>query len=67
MSAREFWHTTPRKLAALASVHAEMHTPKKGRKTPTTVDGVPVGGKPRIPNSKSNGVGAPNAFIDQIM
>lgn len=62
MSSREFWHCTPRKLAALSQVHSDIHNPKKN-KEPVTIDGVPV---KQIPNSSTNGVGAPNAFIDQV-
>ena len=63
MSPLEFWKCTPRKLAALSEVHTEMNNPKK-QKGPITIDGVPV---KDIPNSKSSGgVGAPNAFVDQL-
>lgn len=66
MSEREFWHCLPRKLSALCEVHADLNNPKKGSKVPQTVDGVPV--KKKVPNAKGRdgGVGAPNAFIDQI-
>lgn len=65
MSPREFWRCTPRKLAALSDVHAEMNNPKKKQKGPMTIDGVPVN---NIPNSRRSdgGVGAPNAFVDQL-
>lgn len=69
MTPKEFWHTTPRKLSALVQVHVDLNTPKDKKGQPMTVDGVPVNqvGK-GIPHSKSpgGGVGAPNAFVDQI-
>lgn len=64
MSPREFWKCTPRKLATLSEVHAEMNNPKQKKKGPLTVDGVPIND---IPDSKSKGgVGTPNAFVDQL-
>lgn len=70
MTPKEFWHTTPRKLSALVQVHVDLNTPKDSKSKQMTVDGVPVDkvGK-SMPHSKSSsgGVGAPNAFIDQIM
>lgn len=70
MTPKEFWHTTPRKLSALVQVHVDLNTPKNDKQRPMTVDGVPVRkvGQP-IPHSKRSGggVGAPNAFIDQIL
>ena len=65
MSPREFWRCTPRKLAALSEVHAEMNNPKKKKKGPTTIDGVPFNNPPDARNAKG-GVGAPNAFVDQL-
>lgn len=64
MSSREFWRCTPRKLAALSEVHADLNNPKK-KKGPVTVDGVPVD---EIPDARKNsgGVGTPNAFVDQL-
>lgn len=69
MTPREFWHTTPRKLSALAQVHVDLNSPKdsKHKKNSVMIDGVEhtVGGK--IAKTKSHGgVGAPDAFIDQI-
>lgn len=70
MNPKEFWHTTPRKLSALVQVHVDLNTPKNDKKRqPMTVDGVPVNKVGQtIPNSKrpGGGVGAPNAFVDQI-
>ena len=69
MSPREFWHTTPRKLSALVQIHVDLNTLKDDKKQPMTVDGVPLGKVGQsIPNSRKRGegVGEPNAFIDQI-
>lgn len=64
MSIKEFWHCTPRKLAALSLAHAEINAPKK-KSSLMTIDGVPVKSIADA-NPKKAGVGAPNAFIDQI-
>ena len=56
MSSKEFWKCTPRKLAALCNVHVQLNSTKKDVKKNKGV----------IPNSISNGVGAPNAFRDQL-
>ena len=69
MTPKEFWHTTPRKLSALVQVHVDLNTPKDTKSTPRTVDGVPLSKVGQtIPNSRKRGegVGEPNAFIDQI-
>ena len=50
---KQFWRMSPRKLSALAEVHADVNNP----------DGAP-GGRG---TSKSNGIGQPTAYIDQIM
>ena len=71
MTPKEFWHTTPRKLSALVQVHVDLNTPKDDKnRSPMTVDGVPLNKVGHgIPHSKKpgGGVGAPNAFIDQIL
>lgn len=70
MSCREFWHTTPRKLSSLVQIHVDLNTPKKTSKQLPGMEGVsPVAEMPHgIPNSRKpgEGVGEPNAFIDQI-
>lgn len=69
MTPKEFWHTTPRKLSALVQVHVDLNTPKDNKRQPMTVDGVPVNKVGQtIPHSRrpGEGVGTPNAFIDQI-
>lgn len=65
MSPREFWHCLPIKLAALCTVHSELNTPKKNNKAVRTVDGVPMRGIPNS-NKSGEGVGTPNAFVDQV-
>ena len=65
MSPREFWRCTPLKLSVLSEVHAEMNNPKKKSKGPTTVDGVPLSTLPDA-ERPGGGVGAPNAFVDQL-
>lgn len=70
MTPKEFWHTTPRKLSALVQVHVDLNTPKDNKRQPMTVDGVPVNKVGQtIPHSRrpGEGVGTPNAFIDQIL
>ena len=64
MTSREFWKCTPRKLAALCQVHADLHNTKK-KKGPITIDGVPVNDIPDARRS-DGGIGTPNAFIDQL-
>lgn len=67
MTPQEFWHCTPRKLAALSSVHADMNNPKKAHGASIPAAGSVPGGQ-KLPDVKSAGgrIGAPNAFIDQI-
>ena len=70
MTPKEFWHTTPRKLSALVQVHVDLNTPKDNKRQPMTVDGIPVNKVGQtIPHSRrpGEGVGTPNASIDQIL
>lgn len=66
MTSIEFWHSTPRKLAALAQVHADLNDPEKHKKDKCkqnmTVDGVPVSAGKHSPG----GVGIPDTFVDQL-
>ena len=64
MTAVEFWHSTPRKLAALCKVHADLNNPKRSNNMPQTIDGVPA----QKANTKPTRgfVGAPDTFVDQI-
>lgn len=72
MTPIQFWHCTPRKLAALAQVHADMNDPKKHskKKQMVTADGVPLGAPIETPRStarpKGGGVGAPDTHVDRI-
>lgn len=53
---KQFWRMSPRKLSALAKVHADINNPDGA-------SGAPGGGR----TIKSNGIGQPTAYIDQIM
>lgn len=74
MTPREFWHSTPRKLSALVKIHAELNAPQKY--TPPGTQGhmsrPRLGGGAQstggIANSlpRGQGVGSPNAYVDQV-
>lgn len=54
MSEQTFWRCTPRKLLALAKVHAELRTPKEDKELPGRRKG-----KSKLPKNR--------AFIDQVI